>query len=235
NINGKLLWEVINVANEKYDYDGCIGETYNQLTVIKEVERERVRRFLCRCTCGVEKVYNGIDVFRGNTKSCGCARRNKLIERNKHNNPSKKRTNWYSKYPYDTCIGTTVNGLKFVKEIERSKYDRRRFIILCQCGIKFECDGIHIFNGSVKSCGCYKSKIISETSSTHRMTGTSEYGIWAAMMQRCNNPKHKSYHLYGGRGIEVCDEWKDFDCFIKDMGKRPSTKYTIDRIDTNGN
>src|SRR5699024_10390857 len=210
-------------------YDGCIGKTFNSLTVVKEVERKNVRRFLCRCECGTEKVYNGIDVLRGHTKSCGCLRRRKLIARNTVDNPSKKRSEWRSKYPYDSCIGTTVNGLKFVKEIERSRHDRRQFIILCKCGEEFKCDGIHVFNGSVRSCGCYKSKVLSEKATTHKLTGTPEYQVWSAMIQRCTNAQHKSYELYGGRGIKVCDEWRSFERFIKDMGKRPSAKHTIDR------
>lgn len=55
------------------------------------------------------------------------------------------------------------------------------------------------------------------------------------MLQRCHNPKDKFYSDYGGRGIEVCDRWKEsFDNFIFDMGNRPSSKHSIDRIDVNG-
>lgn len=73
-----------------------------------------------------------------------------------------------------------------------------------------------------------------------------EYKSWEAMKQRCYNPKHKFYKRYGGRGITVCDRWLGvygFRHFIEDMGEKPDhemtdngmSKYTLDRIDVNGN
>lgn len=58
-----------------------------------------------------------------------------------------------------------------------------------------------------------------------------EYYIWHAMKQRCRYPKNKSYAIYGGRGIDYCTEWSHFDCFLDDMGPRPSSKHELDRID----
>jgi hypothetical protein len=52
---------------------------------------------------------------------------------------------------------------------------------------------------------------------------------------RCINPKNPKYKIYGGRGIKLCDRWKDFEKFYEDMGDRPSTEYSIDRKDVNGN
>lgn len=55
------------------------------------------------------------------------------------------------------------------------------------------------------------------------------------MKERCLYPKHRSYPVYGGRGIRICDSWvNDFDQFLADMGPRPSLGHSIDRIDTNG-
>lgn len=60
--------------------------------------------------------------------------------------------------------------------------------------------------------------------------------IWKAMIQRCENPKHTAFHLYGGRGISICARWRqDFEAFAADMGERPSLKHTLDRIEGNGN
>ncbi len=52
------------------------------------------------------------------------------------------------------------------------------------------------------------------------------------MVQRCHNPKNHAYSRYGGRGIEVCQRWRDsFVDFMADVGPRPSLAHEIDRID----
>ena len=62
------------------------------------------------------------------------------------------------------------------------------------------------------------------------------YGSWAGMIARCYNPKYQGYHCYGGRGITVCERWKaSYELFEQDMGPRPSSQHSIDRIDNNGN
>ena len=68
------------------------------------------------------------------------------------------------------------------------------------------------------------------------MTGTKVYNIWKSMKQRCNYKKASNYRNYGGRGISVCDRWKNsFENFYKDMGNPPVGKPTIERIDNNKN
>lgn len=63
-----------------------------------------------------------------------------------------------------------------------------------------------------------------------------EYWVWRAMKQRCYLPKHPSFPNYGGRGIIVCDKWRhSFLAFIDDVGWRPGPKYSISRIDNDGN
>lgn len=61
------------------------------------------------------------------------------------------------------------------------------------------------------------------------------YHSWTAMRQRCSDQKHPSYPNYGGRGITVCDRWREsFESFLADLGERPDGT-TLDRIDVNGN
>lgn len=62
------------------------------------------------------------------------------------------------------------------------------------------------------------------------------YNMWCMIKQRCNNPNHTHYDLYGGKGVKVCDRWANsFTAFLEDVGKRPSPKHTIDRHpDKNG-
>ncbi len=70
----------------------------------------------------------------------------------------------------------------------------------------------------------------------HGMRNTPEYRSWTHMRDRCYRETDKRYKNYGGRGISVCDRWrKSFTAFYEDMGKRPTDKHSIDRIDNNGN
>jgi hypothetical protein len=69
----------------------------------------------------------------------------------------------------------------------------------------------------------------------HGLCGKPEYHIWAAMRQRCNNPRCRSYRLYGARGIKVCERWNNsVEAFIEDMGFRPSALHSLDRMNNDG-
>lgn len=69
----------------------------------------------------------------------------------------------------------------------------------------------------------------------HGMHMTPEYKSWGNMLQRCLNPRHRDYARYGGRGISVCEAWRDFQTFYRDMGQKPLGKVSLDRIDNSGN
>lgn len=70
----------------------------------------------------------------------------------------------------------------------------------------------------------------------HTVNGkrTPEHHAWHMMKSRCNNPNDKAFFNYGERGIKVCERWATFENFFMDMGKRPGSKYSLDRIDCNG-
>lgn len=70
----------------------------------------------------------------------------------------------------------------------------------------------------------------------HGMSRTREYRLWIAMKVRCYNRNCPEFHMYGGRGIAMCDEWRDdFSAFLRDVGPRPGRGYSVDRIDNDGN
>jgi len=62
-----------------------------------------------------------------------------------------------------------------------------------------------------------------------------EYRSWAGMIQRCTNINNPMYGYYGKLGISVCKEWRKFETFLKNMGRRPSSKHTLDRKNNLGN
>lgn len=71
-------------------------------------------------------------------------------------------------------------------------------------------------------------------SSTSRNPRPPEYGPWHDMIRRCYDSRRKNYRHYGGRGIKVCDRWRQsFEAFLEDMGPRPSPKHSIDRYPNN--
>lgn len=68
---------------------------------------------------------------------------------------------------------------------------------------------------------------------THGRSLTREYGTWADMLYRCNTPSAPNFSYYGGRGIRVCDRWREFELFLEDMGPAPAD-MSIERKDVNG-
>ncbi|MCA9069762.1 MAG: hypothetical protein KDA84_12605 [Planctomycetaceae bacterium] len=97
----------------------------------------------------------------------------------------------------------------------------------CDCGNEKVFPRNSLASGYANSCGCLRE--------THGISDSPEYKSWEAMIQRCTNSNLKEFPNYGGRGIEVCPRWEDFQNFLDDMGKRPSLGHSIDRIDSNGN
>lgn len=98
----------------------------------------------------------------------------------------------------------------------------------CECGNTTRVRGNRLRVGAARSCGCLRV----DTHKTHGLSKYSSYDIWAKMLARCLNPKHKSYKDYGGRGITVCDRWLDVENFIEDMGERPPG-LSLERLDVN--
>lgn len=119
---------------------------------------------------------------------------------------------------------------------------RTAWLCKCDCGNNIIVATHGLRNETTKSCGCLRKDVMSERTTIrntvhgHNIVGarTDTHKSWSAMMSRCNCPSDKSYSSYGGRGITVCDRWKEYANFLEDMGERPVGK-SIDRIDVDGN
>jgi hypothetical protein len=68
----------------------------------------------------------------------------------------------------------------------------------------------------------------------HGYSDTPTYKVWVGIKKRCYNPKAENYYLYGGRGIVMSQEWHCFLSFLADMGERPSSDHSIERINHEG-
>lgn len=114
---------------------------------------------------------------------------------------------------------------------------------LCDCGKEFLAASPELIKGKTKSCGCLgdanrilQNKLKTKHGKAARRQEFPEYAVWVSMIYRCHNSKYHNYHDYGGRGIKVCNAWREsFDIFLSDMGRRPIGKFTIERIDNDGN
>jgi hypothetical protein len=105
----------------------------------------------------------------------------------------------------------------------------------CSCGTIGRVRGSLLVAGKVTRCRRCANEATGKANKTHGMTNTFEFSVWTAMRKRCYYKKHVAYHRYGGRGIEMCPEWRnDFSAFYADMGKCPFERGSIERIDNNG-
>lgn len=107
-----------------------------------------------------------------------------------------------------------------------------RWKCLCECGRLSYATTANLIRGTHRSCGCLVQERNSELNTTHGLSYSPIYGLWANMLQRCHNPNIHKYPRYGGRGITVCARWHTFENFFEDIGQyRPSKAYSLDRKD----
>ena len=117
------------------------------------------------------------------------------------------------------------------KFIRRDEHGHAIWLFVCDCGTFHVARMDSVKRSKHKSCGCVP-KLAKTKHGQHK---SPEYAAWQSLVQRCNNPRAQAYKNYGGRGIAVNKRWLKFENFLADMGPRPSTKHSIDRIDVNGN
>ena len=106
---------------------------------------------------------------------------------------------------------------------------------ICDCGNELRTASTHLLSGHTTSCGCYLNNIRGKATITHGKSKSSTYKVWCEIIERTSNPNSKKYERYGGKGITICQRWRDsFEAFLEDMGERPKGT-SIDRINNLGN
>jgi len=132
----------------------------------------------------------------------------------------------------------TTIGPKFL--LPTGKTGNRQAFQVCSCA----CGNVRVIlttrlaDGDTKSCGCLRTEMAKKTRTKHGESKTPEYACWTNIKARCGNPNVYGFQNYGGRGIKVCERWSGengFSNFLADMGRKPTPKHSIDRIDVNGN
>ena len=201
------------------------NKKYGKLTIIDKMGRDfsEQSQVIALCECGESVTYRIGDITSGLYTSCGC-----------------------DTVPYVKPIGSKpmddITGLRFGKLTALKPVgvnNDRRIVWRCKC----DCGNICVVSvkqmrsGRVESCGCKAREVLMERNGSHGHSADRLYHIWHDMKRRCYQPQRSCYSRYGGRGIKVCDEWRnDFMAFRNwaiTRGYRED--LSIDRIDSNGN
>jgi hypothetical protein len=165
------------------------------------------RKVRCACDCGTEKDVAIADLRAGKTTSCGCYRRE------------------WQEHRYPLPIGQKFGKLTVLRSAGHQ--GRGRMVdAQCDCGNVTVANIDNIRNSHTTSCGCQKVLSgMSRAKHGHSRQGARSrtYQIYRDMRTRCENPNYAEFHLYGGRGITVCERWRQgFESFLADMGESPS-------------
>ena len=199
----------------------AIGDRYNRWEIISEVFYQKgSKHVIAKCDCGTIKTKR-LGSLTSPSKpdiSCGCLR-NEAMEKLRDFPP----------------VGTEFSRLTVVGEGYRK--DKRSYIrVQCSCNSEpFDVRVDQLKDGNTTSCGCAQRDAVSSINKTHGMTGTSAYGSWQGMKDRCTNPNNSRWDRYGGRGINYPETWETFLGFWEDMSDGWYEGADIDRIDFNGN
>lgn len=139
--------------------------------------------------------------------------------------------------------GKRYGRLVAVEPVGRSVHRDVMWRCTCDCGNSVEVRSGSLTSGNSTSCGCKQREHAATLGGAHPTHGHSrrgslspEYRAWRAMKSRCYWPPFIEFQNYGGRGIVVCDRWREsFETFLADIGPRPGKGWSLDRIDVNGN
>lgn len=188
------------------------GMVFGKLTAISPTHTKSGRpAWVCRCECGNETTVISYNLTSGKIKSCG-----------KH-----------KELKYDDLTGKIFGRLTVLEQTRNDK-GLIAYKCHCECGRDIVMSVYSLVRGA-DSCGCARYERASQALFKHGETHTRIYNIWTNMKTRCYNKNTEKYRYYGGKGITVCDEWRDdFKMFYDwSISHGYSDTLTIDRIDSN--
>lgn len=135
-----------------------------------------------------------------------------------------------------------LSGMRFGKLTVLNRSERKDsnnakayWDCICECGKRTTVHRANLLSGRTISCGCIRKELAIKQATKHNGSGTRLYRIWSGMHSRCYNSDIPQYQRYGGRGISVCAEWRDFSVFKQWAESNGySSELTLDRIDNYG-
>lgn len=228
-------------------YKQLLGQRFGSLVVIGPSDPiGRRARWLCRCDCGNEKAVQTDYLKSGHVKTCGCGTGIKDQYPNRTIDHIKGiKVNTHGGYDLEGCVFSRLTVIRFAgtRLYGKDKKKSRTWECKCVCGNYTITSSGALVRGSTKSCGCLSREIAASGRRTHGLSKSPLSYRWNDMKARCYNPKSVGYKDYGGRGITVCDEWKnDFKAFYDwahatypDIEEMISAGFQLDRINVNGN
>jgi hypothetical protein len=163
------------------------------------------------CDCGSKRLVQAGQLKSGRVTNCNCKRRKDLT-------------------------GQRFGMLQALHIVRKDKNNHCIWLCQCDCGNQCEVAGTTLLTGQQKSCGCNKIKFLQEANTTHGKAYEKIYRVYQHIIHRCYNASDQAFKNYGGRGISVCDEWKDdrsaFFNWAEESGYKEG--LSIDRIDNDG-
>lgn len=207
-----------------------MGMKFGKLTVIRKAEDyvspkgKHESKWLCKCECGNEKSVRQSDLHSRRTQSCGkCKSALNKTEQKK----------LYGKF-------LDITNQKFGKltalyRVGQNNKHHSIWHCKCECGKEKDILIDSLRSGRTKSCGCLVKQKTTERNTIHGFSKTRIYKEWKAMKERCYRMTHQYYNYYGGKGIEVCEEWKNsFKNFYEwAINNGYQDDLTLDRMDNN--
>lgn len=131
--------------------------------------------------------------------------------------------------------GQRFGRLTVVAVIRGNSKGRLKWECRCDCGGSTTTPTHCLRGGHTQSCGCLQRERTSAAARReHRIIDHPLYRLWSGLKSRCLNPNATGYDRYGGRGITICDRWLNFENFVSDIGPRPSSQHSLDRIECEG-
>lgn len=206
------------------------GQTFGRLTVLGFAYRNErgVNFWHCLCRCGNMTTIRGDALRQGSTRSCGCLAHEVRVGRGKE---SAGRVS--SRF---VDMAGQVFGRLTVLEPVRQAGKPLTWHCRCECGKETFVPTAKLKSGHTRSCGCLGLENATKAKIRHGETHSRLYNIWTTMKNRCQNPKVAAYPYYGGKGIQVCEEWLAFNVFKSwCVSHGYADNLSIDRIDPNGN